>query len=134
MSIQISSDHALHWNSNKLFLKAEFLESWTSKTVVVTLFSMLFQSNSILTDIELSSSPIIGLITWSPNVFGSWWGVAGWPDVVTMTVSKYFLIITTIKYFCLTNNGRNVIHRINDTGPTRSSHHGCTCNRLGENF
>ena len=62
MSIQISSDHALHWNSNKLFLKAEFLESWTSKTVVVTLFSMLFQSNSILTDIELSSSPIIGLI------------------------------------------------------------------------
>ena len=65
----------------------------------------------------IGKSPIIGLITWSPNVCGSWWGVAGWPDVVTMTVSKYFLIITTIKYFCLTNNGRNVIHRINDTVP-----------------
>ena len=62
MSIQISSDHALHWNSNKLFLKVEFFDSWTSKTVVVTLFFMLFQSNSTLTDIELSSSPTTGLI------------------------------------------------------------------------
>ena len=52
----------LNCNSNELFLKVEFLESCTSKTVDVTLFSMLLQSSSILTEMELSSSPIIGLI------------------------------------------------------------------------
>ena len=60
-------------------------------------------------------SPIIDLME-PPCLWGLVGGHTG-PDV-TITVSKYFLIISTIKYFRLTDNGGNVADHINDTVPS----------------